>query len=424
MEVPGKTKKTGFKQIASMLDLNSQHIDQIRNYFIATSDEEKNLLQNNIAPMFLKGFLNDLKRLFILEPDNETKLISIAKSMGASKHIEALKEIQKQFYSQLAEIYLKGETNQDIDELLQVQNKTFLDEVSFQKELQTSFVLNEREFLKKKFNELDKGNDINPSEIEDAFNQIERARLKNKFKKLDSSLHEDIASNDFNVNNVPYSPNVQGSNESEIKPSATVIKFNWKKLAIAASVIGLVLTTTFIIFKQGNKQNNIVLNKPKTNKPNMDTNTLVNNQTADISTTTSPFLSDEKQIKILKEQSFGFAEKDEYLNVETNYLGSYLKSFKDSAKNETDFQLKYRDNKIIDSLKNTLNKYRLHRNLLQIYILSKQEVKIFKIDSEIYFQIGKTVYECKKSKDLLPLKKVTDKRTLETIDKIQFNESK
>ena len=156
----------------------------------------------------------------------------------------------------------------------------------------------------------------------------------------------------------------------------------------------------------------------------MDTSTLLKNQTANISTTISPFPSEEKKMKILKEQSFGFAEKDEYLNVEINYLGSSLKLFKDSAKNETDAVLKNIDNDIIDSLNNVVNKYRLYRNLLQIYILSKQEVKVFKIDSEIYFQIGKTVYECKKSDDLLPLKKVTDKQTLETIDKILFNESK
>jgi hypothetical protein len=97
------------------------------------------------------------------------------------------------------------------------------------------------------------------------------------------------------------------------------------------------------------------------------------------------------------------------LNVETNYLGTYLKYFKDSEKNETDAERKNIDNDIIDSLNNIVNKYRLHRNLLQIYILSKQEVKVFKIDSEIYFQINKTVYECKKSDHLLPFKKVTDK---------------
>jgi hypothetical protein len=427
MEMPGKVKKTGFKQIATMLELNSQHIDQIRNYFVATSDEEKLSLQNSITPMFLKGFLNDLKRLFILEPDNEPKLISIAKSMGASKHIEALKEIQQQFYSQLAEIYLKGETNRDIDKMLEVNNQSFLNETAFQKELLTSFILNERKNLKSKFNEIDEQSEISDEEMESAFKSIERERLKAHFLELEQILKEGTIGAEFyrqiEREKAQKLAELSINNLDSSQSHAKINIFNWKKFAIAASVIGLIVTTTFIIFNQEKKQNNVVLNKPKTNKPKMDTNTLVKNQTANISTTTSPFPSDEKEMKILKEPSFGFAEKDEYLNVETNYLGSYLKLFKDSVKNETDATRRDLDNNIIDSLNNVVNKYWLRRNLLQIYILSKQEVKVFKIDSELYFKIGKTVYECKKSEDPLPLKKVTDKQTLETIDKILFNES-
>ena len=411
-----------------MLDLTTQHIDQIRNYFLATRDEEKRLLQNNIAPMFLKGFLNDLKELFIYNPENETKLNSLAKSMGASKHIEDLKEIQQQFYCQLAEIYLKGETNLDIDKMLEVNNQSFLNEIAFQKELLTSFVLNERINLKSKFNKIDEQSEISDEEMESAFKSIERERLKAHFLELEQILKEGAIGAEFyrevEKEESEKLTDLSTNNLDLSGPHAKINIFNWKKFAIAASVIGLIATTTFLIFNKEKKQNNVVLNKRKTNKPNMDTSMLQKNQTANISTTISPFPSEEKKMKILKEQSFGFAEKDEYLNVEINYLGSSLKLFKDSAKNETDAVLKNIDNDIIDSLNNVVNKYRLYRNLLQIYILSKQEVKVFKIDSEIYFQIGKTVYECKKSDDLLPLKKVTDKQTLETIDKILFNESK
>lgn len=427
MEMPGKFKEKGTKQIATMLDLNSQHIDQIRNYFLAASEEEKFSLQNSITPMFLKGFLDNLKSLFILEPDNESKLISIAKSMGASKHIESLKEIQQQFYSQLAEIYLSGTTNSDIEKLLKVNNQSFLNEVNYQRELSSAFILNERENLKKTFQSNEKESYISDDEMVLAFKRIERERIKDLFKKIEEDKQKAKLERERSGLMVEHSlspgPHVEFDKRRLQWPQVAVKKNNWKRIAIAASVIGLIVTTTFIIFNQRKEQNNVALNKPKTNKPNMDTSTLQNNQTANISTTTSPFPSDEKQIKILKELSFGFAKKDEYLNVEINYLGSYLKDFKDSAKIETDATRRDLDNKIIDSLNNIVNKYRLHRNLLQIYILSKQEVKVFKIDSEFYFQIGKTVYECKKSDDLLPLKKVTDKHTLETIDKILFNES-
>ena len=174
----GKFEKKGIRQIATMLDLNSHHIDQIRNYFLAASDEEKLSLQNSIAPMFLKGFLNDLKNLFILEPDNESKLVSIAKSMGAYKDIEILKEIQQQFYSQLAEIYLSGNTNSDIDKLLEVNNQNFLNEVNYQKELRSAFILNERQNLKKTFQNNEKESEISDDDMVLAFKQIERARVK------------------------------------------------------------------------------------------------------------------------------------------------------------------------------------------------------------------------------------------------------
>jgi hypothetical protein len=274
-----------------MLDLNSHHIDQIRNYFLATSDEEKLSLQNNIGPMFLKGFLTDLKSLFILEPDNESKLISIAKSMGASKHIESLKEIQQQFYSQLAETYLSGNTNSDIDKLLEVNNQNFLNEVNYQKELSSAFILNEREKLKNTFYSVEKESQITDEEIVLAFKQIERERIKNLFKKIEDKERV-RAEGEYMVSldkSIKSESNVKFDKRRLRWPEVSSTKSNWKQFAIAASVIGLIVTTTFIIFNQRKEQNNVALNKPKTNKTNMDTSTLQKNQTANISTTTSPF---------------------------------------------------------------------------------------------------------------------------------------
>ena len=70
-----------------------------------------------------------------------------------------------------------------------------------------------------------------------------------------------------------------------------------------------------------------------------------------------------------------------------------------------------------------INKYIFKRDTVEIYLLAKQEIKLFEINAENYLQIGKVIYECKKSEDLLPLRKVTDKKTLETIHKIIFNEA-
>jgi hypothetical protein len=274
-----------------MLDLNSHHIDQIRNYFLAASDEEKLSLQNSITPMFLKGFLNDLKNLFILEPDNESKLVSIAKSMGAYKDIEILKEIQQQFYSQLAEIYLSGNTNSDIDKLLEVNNQNFLNEVNYQKELRSAFILNERQNLKKTFQNNEKESEISDDDMVLAFKQIERARVKDLFKTIEDNerVRREAQNSIYMEKMMKDESNVEFDKRRLQWPEVAGKKNNWKHLAIAASVIGLIATTTFIIFNQDKTQSNVVVNKPKTNNPKMDTNTLLKNQTANISTTTSPF---------------------------------------------------------------------------------------------------------------------------------------
>jgi len=110
--------------------------------------------------------------------------------MGASKYIESLKEIQQQFYSHLAETYLSGQTNSDIEKLLEVNNQNFLNEINYQKELSNAFTLNEREDLKKTFQDNDKESEISDEEIVIAFKHIERERIKNSFKTIEAVKSE------------------------------------------------------------------------------------------------------------------------------------------------------------------------------------------------------------------------------------------
>ncbi len=384
-----------------MLDLTTQHIDQIRNYFIATSDEEKRSLQNSIAPMFLKGFLNDLKVLFIYEPENETKLISIAKSMGASKHIEALKEIQQQFYSQLAEIYFNGETNHDIEELLKVYNQRFLNEVSFQHELQSSFILNERDSLKKKFIELDKVNDVSPSEMEDAFMHIERERLKEKFQELDSSVNEEAIPDNYVVAEPTVNYNYRDK-ETDIRASASVIKFNWKKLAIAASVIGLIIVSTFLIFNNNKSSRDIAKNDNKKGATinKVDSN-LVNN---DSEKKANELLADNKlkykeiQMPVLKEQSLGFSAKEEKINIRffdvKERIAELEKSTNSLMRDGKDSESKAIKNQI-DSLQSLNNKYTFDGKTIALYVPQTIKVGSFKLTDKYFIKITK-LYDMKK----------------------------
>ena len=427
MEMPGKAKKTSYKPAATMLDLTTQHIDQIRNYFIATSDEEKRSLQNSIAPMFLKGFLNDLKVLFIYEPENETKLISIAKSMGASKHIEALKEIQQQFYSQLGEIYLNGETNHDIEELLKVHNQRFLNEVSFQSDLQSSFILNDRESLKKKFGELDKAYDISSSEMEDAFKHIERERFKEHFEEIDFEEYQLAGM----VNNMVTKTSLANEGEAiSNKAEEKVKRLNWKRLAIAASVVGLVLISTILIINNNKSANEIakndnkngaIVNKVDSNLPNKDSENKANELLAD-----NKLKYKEIQMPVLKEQSLGFSAKEEKITIRffdaKERIAELEKSTNSLMRDGKDSESKGIKNQI-DSLQSLNNKYTFDGKTITLYMPNAIKVESFKLTDKYFIKIDGNVYHIIKSLKPTVINKVTDKNILEKIDEIDFKQN-
>lgn len=236
-----------------MLKLTATHIEEIRIYFLATSEEEQLTIQKNIIPSYLSGFLPPLKQLFNRGVANEIEFASIAKSMGAEDHLEALKNIQQDYYSQLAEQYNSGVTNQDIEALLKVENVEFLREVDFQKELKTAFQLNERAALKKKFQQLEKETDIDADEMSQAFKLIERQKIKEQFQKFEKE-------NELEAIGMVAEPSLEYStkkNASTKNGSTNFIKFKCRPVAIAASIVGLIGLAAYIfILAEGKKESN------------------------------------------------------------------------------------------------------------------------------------------------------------------------
>ncbi len=417
--MPGKIKKANPNQNQEMKRLTSRHIEQIRNYFVADSEDDRKEIYERISHDFLREFLDDLNRVFIHQPENENELFAIANRMGATKYLDALKEIQYQFFDSLAEQYLNGHKSADIEESLSTGNRYFTEAIDYHRSIGNAFALNERRTLYEKIKNIERETFIGDTEITNAFKLIERKKLKGLFVSNEEENRRKAVDLLFDKSPI---------GRKEIHkytlqwPEGSLKKSILKQIAIAASLIGIIATTTIIIFNQAKKPSEVVINNPKINRPETDTNQEIKNQTAIISPTLKPIPSEENRVKILMESSFGFAKKDEYINVEVHYLENYLKSFKDSINNEMNTEQIEINNKTLDSLSNFLNKYSLHGNTLQIYIGTNQEVKVFKIDSNIYCQIGETIYETKKSESLLPLRKVTDKQTIESIEKILFNE--
>lgn len=215
-----------------MLKLTTIHIEEIRKYFLATSGEEQLMIQKKIMPSYLWGFLPQLKQLFNGAVADEIELVSIAKSMGAEDHLEILKEIRLDYYINLAQMYNSGVSNLDIETLVRAGNRDFLQELDFQKEIKAAFQLDERAAFKKKFQQLDKEQDIDADEMSQTFKLIERQKLKEQFQKLEEE------------------------NTSTKKP-ATVIKLKWRPIAIAASIAGFLAITGYIFILANRKQENI-----------------------------------------------------------------------------------------------------------------------------------------------------------------------
>ena len=215
-----------------MLKLTATNIEEIRSYFLATSEEEQLTIQKNIIPSYLSDFLPPLKQLFNEAVADEIELESIAKSIGAEDHLEALKEIRQDYYSHLAQQYDYGISNPDIELLIKVQNKDFLREVEFQKELKAAFKLNERAALKNTFKDLDKTSEINNEELSEAFKLIERQKLKDQFQKFEEE-------------------------NTSTKRHAAVIKFKWRPFAIAASIVGFLALAGYIFILVEGRQENI-----------------------------------------------------------------------------------------------------------------------------------------------------------------------
>jgi hypothetical protein len=342
----------------------------IREYFLSFNEGIRSNIRNTATATLLK-YITIIETGFFKD-ENINSLLSQIQSADLSEDLSKLKD---EYYLQLANRELQGEESEEINQLHQAENQTYLkivDELSvdtsFEKDVESAIKLSERSALKKYFQEIDELEDlgITDEEIGVAITSVERKSMKKQFAEIDRSTSQ-----------------------------RKIIRL-FTQYAVAASLIGIIITLLLPVFKK--EQEEIVVQNTDT-EPGLDTSVTI---TADAQMS----ITAEKRYKIIKEQaSFGFAagnEKQDSIIVRLNNI-----------------------NKDFDSLKRYT--YDSEKNILSLNIPKDYSVKsiLFSRSKDgrynLYININGKYYLITETNDLKLLKEAKDKALIDELMKIEFN---
>lgn len=409
-----------------MLKLTTIHIDEMRRYFLAENQEEQLAIINSIRPSYLSNFFPQLKDIFTGTSLDESKLFAVAKAMGAEHLVVELKEIRQIYYSRLAQLYNSGVSNIDIDVLIKSKNIDFLEEVEFQRDIETAFRLKERAILKEEFKLYEKQSDISTEEVNQAFKLIERQKLKEQFQQINFQAeverrglvaHQQLSSASFR-------------DKEEVR--ASVIQFSWRRLAVAASLIGFISSICLYLFST---RENVHFDSIATSEPNETSSIKYSKGIEDLGFTKEYEIKEKKTLLSSKINSRDSVYV-EVINIKPLVKRIDLeKSFLSGDSNEVQGSNVNRNNRhFLDSL-----------NVLQEELLSKEntytynpEKKIIKLNlsnadsvsdvyrfsvkriPSIYILINSNFYKITPSKETVFLQHVTNKKVISELRKIQI----
>lgn len=375
--------------------LSPTNIETIRKYFLASDENEFRDIQKVISQASFSKYLPDIKSIFNSQVADVASLAIIAKKMGANENMKELLKIQEDYYALQAEMYNTGETNSDMETLLKVRNLAFLREIDFQKELELAFILDEKAEFKKKFKDWDK--------------ELEKEKIGHKITFFGRKL--------------------------------PIVKLYLKRLAIAATLIGIILVTRFILLKRTDNKSRID-NTAKVTKQerkeiiaNRDLKLKQLNEL--IATIANP--TEEKLLQVLKEKSLGFAPRQEKVTIRIYELSTTTSNTKNLSESGDSRNLTGKQDSIIrndsisnkltnkiDSIQNLANKIRFIKDTMSLFVSSKKAIKalqVLQLKSTYYLQINDSFYHCQQSAELLPFISVSDNAILKKLDKIIFMNS-
>ncbi len=213
-----------------MIPLNTENIHTLRSYLLANSEQEQLAAQKNIAEQGLSDAFLLLQQYFDAGLSAPTNLTAIANTIGAQAELDALQTLQSDYYSHLAGLHLSGVAHASIDQLMKVQQADFLQEIQYQQDLKTAFLFQERASLKKTFQQQDAAAQINDEDLGLSFKLTERQQLKQQFQAM--------ANDHIDATAMPL-PTLQKAN-----------RFHLRRWAIAASIVGIIGCAAYALLLQ------------------------------------------------------------------------------------------------------------------------------------------------------------------------------
>lgn len=371
-----------------MSKIKKEDIDLFRRYFLSHNDVVKKEMRQ-IIPIAL------LKSLSILEDAlmRSGNMENVAINLGSEELGTELKNLQIDYYISLASRNIEGEKNQEIEELLNNDNKLFKDILNnfkdplFENEITNAFKLLERASLKKRFQELELASEISNEELAQAFKLKERAKLKAQFQEIEK--------------------------KSNLKVPASVVSFNWKSFAIAASVIGVLIASSIFLLNNNKTPIDIASKNIDKSKPILDSQKSNRNNEAIQILSNNKLLARTINKEVLKMQ-FGFAGGKKSIVVKIYDLNDRIKQLQKLKLNVEDSISKMLS-KELEVLNGRLNHYNYINDTISIYLKEKKEVEIVAVDNKYFLLIGNVIYECKKTKTFTLLKVIEDNYTLKKV---------
>ena len=379
-----------------MSKIKKEDIDLFRRYFLSHNDVVKNGMRQ-IIPIAL------LKSLSILEDGlmRSGNMENVVINLGSEQLMPELKQLQIDYYISLASRNIEGEKNQEIEVLLNNDNKLFKDILNnfkdplFENDIKNAFKLLERASLKKKFQELELASEISNEELAQAFKLKERAKLKAQFQEIEK--------------------------KSNLKVPASVVSFNWKSFAIAASVIGVLIASSIVLLNNNKSpidivsenidKSKVVLDSQKINKLQQINELLANNYL--------PF--EERKIKILSNETFGFSKKEKRITLIQYELKNTLEKLELQILKSTETSINKLIQNRIDSLRDLNYKYNFSNNILKIHLISSKEILVIDFKKEQFLKIGDKIYIIKSSAKNQSLKILENSEVIDKIESIIRN---